>query len=221
MTVAVSKALEDGAEAVICASTGNTAASAAAYATRAGLPALVLRRRARSPARSSRRPGCSAHGARGARRLRRGALGGTGARPAGHARARQLAQPDRREGQKTAAPRSWRSSAARRTPSRSLRRRRQHVAYAQALAELGLATPLVSVEAVDRRATLATAIRIGDPVHAAAVRTSGARSPQSTDASSSTPGGGSRPPRGSSASRRPRRGSPRSSAATSRETASS
>ena len=34
MTVAVSKALEDGAGAVICASTGNTAASAAAYAAR-------------------------------------------------------------------------------------------------------------------------------------------------------------------------------------------
>ena len=42
MTVAVSKAVEDGAEAVICASTGNTAASAAAYAARAGIPALVL-----------------------------------------------------------------------------------------------------------------------------------------------------------------------------------
>ena len=42
MTVAVSKALEEGARAVICASTGNTAASAAAYAARAGLPAVVL-----------------------------------------------------------------------------------------------------------------------------------------------------------------------------------
>ena len=42
MTVAVSKAVEDGAEAVICASTGNTAASAAAYAARAGIPAVVL-----------------------------------------------------------------------------------------------------------------------------------------------------------------------------------
>ena len=42
MTVAVSKAAEDGAEAVICASTGNTAASAAAYAARAGIPAVVL-----------------------------------------------------------------------------------------------------------------------------------------------------------------------------------
>src|SRR4051794_19157807 len=37
MTVAVSRAKGRGAEAVICASTGNTAASAAAYAARAGL----------------------------------------------------------------------------------------------------------------------------------------------------------------------------------------
>ncbi len=42
MTVAVSKALGEGASAVICASTGNTAASAAAYAARAGLKAFVL-----------------------------------------------------------------------------------------------------------------------------------------------------------------------------------
>jgi len=42
MTVAVSKALEAGAEAVLCASTGNTAGSAAAYAARAGIPAVVL-----------------------------------------------------------------------------------------------------------------------------------------------------------------------------------
>ena len=42
MTVAISKALGEGARAVICASTGNTAASAAAYAGRAGLKAFVL-----------------------------------------------------------------------------------------------------------------------------------------------------------------------------------
>ncbi len=42
MTVALSKAVEDGAEAVICASTGNTSASAAAYAARAGIRAAVL-----------------------------------------------------------------------------------------------------------------------------------------------------------------------------------
>lgn len=42
MTVAVSQALRLGARAVACASTGNTAASLAAYAAQAGIPALVL-----------------------------------------------------------------------------------------------------------------------------------------------------------------------------------
>jgi threonine synthase len=42
MTVAISKAVEDGAKAVICASTGNTSASAAAYAARAGLVCGVV-----------------------------------------------------------------------------------------------------------------------------------------------------------------------------------
>jgi threonine synthase len=42
MTMALSKAVEDGARAVICASTGNTSASAAAYAARAGITCVVL-----------------------------------------------------------------------------------------------------------------------------------------------------------------------------------
>ncbi len=42
MTLAMSKAAEDGVKAVICASTGNTSASAAAYAARAGLTCAVL-----------------------------------------------------------------------------------------------------------------------------------------------------------------------------------
>ena len=42
MTLAVSKALEEGSRAVICASTGNTSASAAAYAARGGLRAFVV-----------------------------------------------------------------------------------------------------------------------------------------------------------------------------------
>jgi threonine synthase len=42
MTVAISKALEEGARAVVCASTGNTSASAAAYAARAGLDAVIV-----------------------------------------------------------------------------------------------------------------------------------------------------------------------------------
>ena len=42
MTLAVSKALERGASALICASTGNTSASAAAYAARTGIPCIVI-----------------------------------------------------------------------------------------------------------------------------------------------------------------------------------
>ena len=42
MVVAVAKALEEGATTLICASTGNTSASAAAYAARAGIDAVVL-----------------------------------------------------------------------------------------------------------------------------------------------------------------------------------
>ena len=42
MTMALSKAVEAGAEAVICASTGNTSAAAAAYAARAGISCIVL-----------------------------------------------------------------------------------------------------------------------------------------------------------------------------------
>jgi threonine synthase len=42
MTMAISKAVEEGSNAVICASTGNTSAAAAAYAARAGIKAFVL-----------------------------------------------------------------------------------------------------------------------------------------------------------------------------------
>ena len=42
MTMAISKAKEEGQQAVICASTGNTSAAAAAYASRGGLKSYVL-----------------------------------------------------------------------------------------------------------------------------------------------------------------------------------
>ncbi len=42
MTMAVTKAVEEGSQAIICASTGNTSAAAAAYAARAGIRAFVL-----------------------------------------------------------------------------------------------------------------------------------------------------------------------------------
>jgi threonine synthase len=42
MTLAITKAVEEGSRGVICASTGNTSASAAAYASRAGIPCFVV-----------------------------------------------------------------------------------------------------------------------------------------------------------------------------------
>lgn len=42
MVVAVAKAIEDGSKSVICASTGNTSAAAAAYAARAGIRAIIV-----------------------------------------------------------------------------------------------------------------------------------------------------------------------------------
>ena len=177
MTVAVSKALERGAEAVLCASTGNTAGSAAAYAARAGLPALVLT------------PEGAVSGAKLAQTRMLGAtvLEIRGSFDDALRAAQELADrgthvlvnslnPDRREGQKTAvfeiveelggAPDAFVLPYGGGGNTSS---------YAQALAELGLATPIVSVEAADRHGTLATAIRIGEPVHSRAVRDSGAR----------------------------------------------
>ena len=177
MTLAVSKALEDGAEAVLCASTGNTAASAAAYAARAGLAAVVLT------------PEGAVAGAKLAQTRMLGAttLEVRGDFDAALAAAQELARrgshvlvnslnPHRRQGQKTAVfeiveeldgppdafvlPYGGGGNTS---------------SYAQALDELGLETPLVSVEATDRRATLASAIRIGAPVHAEAVAATGAQ----------------------------------------------
>jgi threonine synthase len=177
MTVAVSRALERGAETVLCASTGNTAASAAAYAARAGLPAVVLTPEgAVSGAKlaQTRMLGATVLEVRGSfddtlRAAQDLAAGGT------HVLVNSL-NPDRREGQKTAvfevveelggAPDAFVLPYGGGGNTAS---------YAQALAELGLEVPLVSVEARDRRETLATAIRIGEPAHAEAVAASGAR----------------------------------------------
>jgi len=177
MTLAVSKALEEGAEAVLCASTGNTAGSAAAYAARAGLPAVVLTPRgavAGAKLAQTRMLGATVLEVRGdfdealaaAQEL---ATRGT------HVLVNSL-NPYRREGQKTAVfeiveelgeppdafvlPYGGGGNTS---------------SYAQGLGELGLEVPIVSVEATRRRETLATAIRIGEPVHAEAVSTSGAR----------------------------------------------
>jgi threonine synthase len=176
MTLAVSKALEEGAEAVLCASTGNTAASAAAYAARAGLPAVVLT------------PQGAVAGAKLAQTRMFGAtvLEVRGDFDATLAAAQELAQrgahvlvnsinPYRREGQKTAVLEIVEELGA--PPDAFVLPYGgggNTAAYAQALGEMDLRVPVFTVEAADRRATLATAIRIGDPVHAEAVDASGA-----------------------------------------------
>ena len=177
MTVAVSKALELGAEAVICASTGNTAASAAAYATRAGLPALVLTPQgAVSGAKlaQTRMLGATVLEIRGDFDAALGAAQELGSRGT-HVLVNSL-NPDRRAGQKTAVFEILEELGG--SPDAFVLPYGgggNTSSYAQALSELGLEVPIVSSEAVDRRNTMATAIRIGDPVHAASVRSAGAR----------------------------------------------
>ena len=172
MTVAVSKAVEEGAEAVICASTGNTSASAAAYAARAGIPALVLT------------PRGAVSGAKVAQARMLGAkvLEVRGDFDEALASAQELANrgthvlvnslnPYRREGQKTAVYEIVEELGG--APDAFVvpyGGGGNTSAYAKALGELGLSTPIVSVEAAERHTTLASAIRIGDPVHAETVK---------------------------------------------------
>ena len=171
MTVAVSKALEEGAQAVICASTGNTAASAAAYAARAGLPALVLQ-----PAGAVAIGKLAQARALGARLLEvRGSF------DEALAVARELASrgthvlvnslnPYRIEGQKTAALEILEQLGG-----------QPHVvalpyggggntcAYVKGFEEAGRLPRMLAVEASNRDNTAASAIRIADPAHAAEV----------------------------------------------------
>jgi threonine synthase len=176
MTVAVSKAAEEGAEAVICASTGNTAASAAAYAARAGIPAVVL-----TPEGAVAGPKVAQTRMLGARVLEvRGDF------DAALAAAQELSRrgthvlvnsvnPNRRAGQKTAVFEIVEELGS--APDAFVLPYGgggNTSAYAQGLGDLGLATPIFSVEAEHRPTTMASAIRIGDPVHAAGVVAAGA-----------------------------------------------
>ena len=176
MTVAVSKALEEGARAVICASTGNTAASAAAYAARAGIPAVVLQPRgavAGGKLAQTRALGARVLEVRGsfddalaaAREL---ATRGT------HALVNSL-NPYRIEGQKTAVFEIVEELGS--PPDAFVvpyGGGGNTTAYARGLRELGATALLVSVEAARRPTTLASAIRIPTPAHAASVAESGA-----------------------------------------------
>ncbi len=168
MTVAVSKALEEGAEAVVCASTGNTAASAAAYAARAGLRAAILQ-----PAGAVAAGKLAQARALGAR-----VLDVRGSFDEALAAARELAgrgthvlvnslNPDRLEGQKTAAfeiaEELGRVPDAVALPYGG---GGNVCAYAQGFAELSHEMPrLLAGQAAERRLTLASAIRIAEPAH--------------------------------------------------------
>jgi len=165
MSVAVTRALERGAAGVVCASTGNTAASAAAYAARAGLRAVVITSRgavARGKIAQARAAGADVR-----------EIDGTF--EDAHREARRLADeegfvnvnsinPDRIEGQ---------SSAAREIVQQLGRAPDvlalpyggggNTVAYASGFGER---LPRFLLGEAERRAdTFASAIRIGEPVH--------------------------------------------------------
>jgi threonine synthase len=174
MTVAISKALEERARAVVCASTGNTAASAAAYAARAGLQAVVLQ-----PAGAVALGKLSQALALGAR-----LLAVRGSFDQALAAARELADrgthalvnslnPYRLQGQKTAAfelvEELGRAPDVLALPYGGGGNTR---AYALGFEEQGAGLPaILAGEAAERSSTAASAIRIAEPAHAAEVAT--------------------------------------------------
>jgi threonine synthase len=173
MTVAVSKAAEQGASTVICASNGNTAASAAAYAARAGITAVVLQ--PEGAVASGKLAQSRIHGAR--------VLEVRGSFDEALTAARALAErgthvlvnslnPHRIEGQKTAVFEIAEELGG--LPDAFVipyGGGGNTVSYAKGLAELGGRACLVSAQAADRRHTVATAIRIAEPAHRGVVET--------------------------------------------------
>ncbi len=172
MSVAVTKAVEDGAHAVVCASTGNTAASCAAYAARAGLEAIIV---------------VVGGGAASSKLVQVRAVGGRiveveGTFSDAYAHAEELAaedghvlvnstNPHRIEGQKTAAFEIVEQLGGLpdvlTLPYGGGGNTR---AYARGFMEAAGALPrLHPVEASHRADTLASAIRIVDPIHRAEV----------------------------------------------------
>ena len=171
MVVAVERAAEAGARAVVCASTGNTAASAAAYAARAGLQAVVL-----TPAGATAGPKRAQARAAGARVLEvRGSFDDAlrlcrelGERD-GYTVVNSL-NPDRIEGQKTVASELIRQlGGAPDVVALPFGGGGNVSAVARGFAEAGASPRIVVGEAADRTTTWASAIRIGVPAHAAHV----------------------------------------------------
>jgi threonine synthase len=170
MVVSVAKALEAGAEGIVCASTGNTAASAAAYAARAGLTAVVLYPSgavAEAKQAQARAAGARVLEVRGSfDEALRACLELAGR---GFALVNSL-NPSRIEGQKTAAfeivEQLGRAPDVVALPyggGGNLR------AYAKGFEEAGEQPRLIAGEAADRASTMASAIRISEPAHAGAI----------------------------------------------------
>jgi threonine synthase len=172
MTVAVSQALADGASAIVCASTGNTAASAAAYAARAGLEAVIFQPEgavARGKLAQARAVGAKvevrANFEEALEEARGLEAGGT------HVLVNSL-NPLRLEGQKTAAFEIVEEmGTAPDVLALPYGGGGNLCAYALGFREEGAGTPrFVAGEAANRPGTVASAIRISEPAHADAAQ---------------------------------------------------
>ena len=171
MVVAVERAAQSGARAVVCASTGNTAASAAAYAARAGLEAIVL-----TPAGATATAKRAQARAAGARLLE---VDGTFddalrlCRELGEREGFVLVNslnPDRIEGQKTVVGEILEQLGS--VPdvvALPFGGGGNVSAVAAGFADAGATPRIVVGQAAERPTTWASAIRIGEPAHAAHV----------------------------------------------------
>ena len=171
MVLAVERAREAGARAVVCASTGNTAASAAAYAARAGLDAIVL-----TPAGATATAKRAQARAAGARVLEvRGTFDDALrlCRELGEREGFVLVNsinPDRVEGQKSVVHELLEQLGA--VPdviALPYGGGGNVSAVAAGLAEAEVTARIVVGQAAERSTTWASAIRIGEPAHAAHV----------------------------------------------------
>jgi threonine synthase len=168
MVVAVGRAAERGARAVVCASTGNTAASAAAYAARAGIEAVVL-----TPVGATAGPKRAQARAAGARLIEiRGSfddalrLGRELANEDGYVLVNSV-NPDRIEGQKSVSHEVIdQLGAVPDVVALPFGGGGNTTAVALGFAEAGASPRLVAGEARERATTWASAIRIADPAHA-------------------------------------------------------
>jgi threonine synthase len=171
MAVAVAKALEEGAEGIVCASTGNTASSAAAYAARAGVPAVVL-----TPAGAIAAPKQAQCRAVGARVLEVRGTFDEALRSCQELAGRGIfalvnsLNPHRIEGQKTAVFEIIEQLG--RVPdvlALPYGGGGNTCAYAKGFHEEGASTRIVAGQASERANTIASAIRIAEPAHAGIV----------------------------------------------------